>query len=97
MPCSSRSSKPARRCKTAASPLPSSDNAIDRLSSNARDQLVEAGNLIGQTLRESFALPVAFALDGIVDEKGEVSWLEMNSNPILPPEGYERMFAELFA
>lgn len=74
-----------------------SDNAMDQLTPGVRDQLVAAGDLIGRTLRESFAVPVAFALDGIADEAGEISWLEMNSNPILPPEGYERMFAELFA
>jgi hypothetical protein len=55
-----------------------------------------AGAHFAAKLRETMPAPVAYALDAVVDADNQVWWLEANSNPVLPPEGYETMFADLF-
>ena len=54
------------------------------------------GTVAGAHLRSLFNAPVLFAVDGVCDASGRVWWLEMNSNPILPPDGYAPMFNSLF-
>ena len=73
------------------------DNAFDALGDVAKDQIRLAGERAQTVLRAALPAPVAFTLDGIIDADGNVWWLEMNSNPVFPPEGYAEMFADLFA
>jgi hypothetical protein len=40
--------------------------------------------------------PVLYSLDAVVDGEGKVWWLEMNSNPVMPPPGYPAMLQDLF-
>ncbi len=75
---------------------PLSDNALDALGAQTRDDIFEAGRVVGAKLRESLSAPVLYAVDGIVDDSDTVWWLEMNSNPVLPPDGYQEIFADLF-
>jgi hypothetical protein len=77
-------------------PSDSSDNQLDGLPSGARDSVAGMGAALGKHLLERFRAPVLYALDGVLDPDGEVWWLEMNSNPLLPPDGYEPMFSSLF-
>lgn len=77
--------------------IPKSDNAIDALKAGVVEQLTAAGSAIGRHLRETVPAPVIVALDGMIDAAGHVWWLELNSNPALPPEGYREMFGDLFA
>lgn len=74
-----------------------SDNGLNYLSEQSKHQVEAAGLVITRGLAEQFRAPVAYALDGMLDEQGNLWWLEMNSNPVFPPEGYARMFGDLFA
>jgi hypothetical protein len=74
-----------------------SDNALDELSDATRRHIEDVGRRVGAELGRLLAAPVAFTLDGVIDASGEVWWLEMNSNPIFPAEGYASMFADLFS
>jgi hypothetical protein len=74
-----------------------SDNALDELSDATRRHIEDVGRRVGAELGRLLAAPVAFTLDGVIDASGEVWWLEMNSNPIFPAEGYASMFEDLFS
>lgn len=74
-----------------------SDNQLDALGESVRLQCSEVGALIAGELRRSLPAPVAYAIDGMLDDEGRIWWLEMNSNPVLPPEAYAEMFQDLFA
>jgi hypothetical protein len=34
--------------------------------------------------------------DGVIDPEGRIWWLEMNCNPMVPPDGYAFMLDSLF-
>lgn len=73
-----------------------SDNGIASLPAAALQALELAGARVAEKLRETLPAPVAYALDAVVDAQDRVWWLEANSNPTFPPEGYAAMFADLF-
>ena len=73
-----------------------SDNDWPHLPASARQQCENLGALLAEELSRAFPAPVLYSVDGVVDEGGAVWWLEMNSNPILPPEGYPLIFQTLF-
>ena len=73
------------------------DNAFGGLGEVTKGQIQLAGERAQTALRAALPAPVAFTLDGVIDADGDVWWLEMNSNPVFPPEGYAEMFTELFA
>lgn len=72
------------------------DNALPRLSPEMREQILRIGQKLAQELDASFKAPVLFSLDGVVDEQRRIWWLEMNSNPVMPPTGYPLVFRSLF-
>jgi hypothetical protein len=73
-----------------------SDNDLPSLPPPVLEAVELAGAHFAAKLRETMPAPVAYALDAVVDADNQVWWLEANSNPVLPPEGYETMFADLF-
>ena len=73
-----------------------SDNVLARLPEAVRGQIASAGAVAARALAEVMPAPVAYALDAMLDREGRLWWLEMNSNPVVPPEGYAEMFADLF-
>lgn len=73
-----------------------SDDRLGTFSEAVLAQLEEAGRAVYGRLKTLFGAPVLYALDGIVDASGQVWWLELNSSPMLPPDGYELIFATLF-
>jgi hypothetical protein len=73
-----------------------SDNDLPALPAPVLEAVERAGDCFAAKLRETLPAPVAYALDAVVDAENRVWWLEANSNPVLPPEGYEAMFADLF-
>jgi hypothetical protein len=73
-----------------------SDNALDALATRARSDVDRVGAVVGQELQKRFPAPVLFAVDGVLDAQGQVWWLEVNSNPALPPDGYAHIFSTLF-
>lgn len=73
-----------------------SDDKLGVLEPGVRAQLDKMGQVMGAQLHKRFGAPVLYAVDGVCDAEGRVWWLEMNTSPILPPDGYELMFATLF-
>lgn len=77
-------------------PQTAPDNDLDALPPDVREQVDKMGQAGAVHLHGLFNAPVLYAVDGICDATGQVWWLEMNSNPVLPPDGYAPMFASLF-
>jgi hypothetical protein len=75
---------------------PHSDSILDGLPTRARADVDRVGAAVGQELQKRFPAPVLFAVDGVLDAHGQVWWLEVNSNPTLPPDGYSHIFSTLF-
>jgi hypothetical protein len=73
-----------------------SDSQLEGLAAGTRADLDRMGAVMGSELQRRFSLPVLFAVDGVLDPDGTLWWLEVNSNPALPPDGYARIFATLF-
>lgn len=87
----------AQQYETVAGPTPHSDNALEILRSATGQQLEDMGVALADLLRRTIPVPVMITVDGILDDEDRIWWLEMNTNSLLPPEGYETMFADLFA
>ena len=75
---------------------PHTDNALPDLLLKTGNQLDRMGAALASMLSGTFALPVMITVDGMLDEYGNVWWVEMNTNSISPPEAYAAMFADLF-
>lgn len=73
-----------------------SDNALHTFSAVARDRIAAIGALLSSALKPQFQVSVLYSVDGVLDAFGKLWWLEMNSNPILPPEGYPLILNSLF-
>jgi hypothetical protein len=80
----------------AIAPTAESDNDLGKVDANVREQINHLGLKVGAKATARFKASILYAADGVVDEEGRVWWLEVNSNPMLPPEGYEFIFASLF-
>ena len=74
-----------------------SDDALPELAPVVLEQAGRVAKAVAGALRSVFPAPVHFSHDGVIDERGDVWWLEINSNPTMPPEGYEAMLSELFS
>lgn len=73
-----------------------SDSILDALPTRARADVDRVGAAVGQELQKRFPAPVLYAVDGVLDAEGQAWWLEVNSNPTLPPDGYAYIFSTLF-
>lgn len=59
-------------------------------------ELLECGPIFYRAIPEDIRANTAFAVDGIIDDaSGEVRWLEMNSNPMFPPDAYDKVLDSL--
>jgi hypothetical protein len=72
------------------------DNAWSSLDPEVRSQIESAGQHLAAEIRREASSPLLFSVDGVLDSKGAVWWLELNSNPMCPPTAYFPMFATLF-
>lgn len=72
------------------------DNALPRLAPEVLAQAREAAEVLARDLARQFPAPVLYSIDGVLDGGGKVWWLEVNSNPTLPPSGYSHVFSTLF-
>jgi len=72
------------------------DNQLESLRELSGSQLGEMGSALARLLQKTIPVPVVITVDGILDHSGAIWWLEMNTNSLLPPEGYAAMFADLF-
>jgi hypothetical protein len=73
-----------------------SDNDLARVDTQVRKQIDQIGVTVADEAFRRFKAPVLYSVDGVVDAAGMVWWLEVNSNPMLPPEGYRFIFMSLF-
>lgn len=76
---------------------PASDNQLEPLMNLTGHQTRQLGDALARLLQQTVRLPVIITVDGLLDAEGRIWWLEMNTNSLLPPEGYGAMFADLFA
>jgi hypothetical protein len=74
-----------------------SDNALPELLKQTGEQIAAMGASLVGLLKKEFNLPVLISVDAMLDADSNLWWLEMNTNPMVPPECYEVMFSELFA
>lgn len=72
------------------------DNAWHSMPSEERAQVIQAGKWLEGAMKADVPAPVLCAMDGVIDADGHIWWLELNSNPICPPNAYFEMFATLF-
>lgn len=80
-----------------SSPVTSqSDNALGQLGSDAQGQAQALGRFLASELLKVLPAPVLCSVDAVLDAQGTLWWLEMNSNPILPPDGYPLILSTLF-
>ena len=73
-----------------------SDNAIPTFSPPLTEQIKRLGGKLAHELSKQFPAPVLYSIDGVIDADDQIWWLEMNSNPMFPPEGYPLVFTTLF-
>ena len=74
-----------------------SDNALPELAPDVQEEAGRVAKAVAGALRSVLPAPVLYSLDGVIDEQGDVWWLEINSNPTMPPEGYDAMLSEMFS
>jgi hypothetical protein len=72
------------------------DNCLPQLSAKILQQAMAATEILERDLGPRFGAPILYSLDGVADVNDDVWWLEVNSNPSLPPSGYPHIFAALF-
>jgi hypothetical protein len=72
------------------------DNALSNLPGTLLEQARHAVEVLASDLEARFSAPVLYSLDGVLDGSGNAWWLEVNSNPTLPPSGYPHIFSTLF-
>lgn len=74
-----------------------SDDDFPQLGPALQEEITQAARLVATHLRDFLKAPVLYSLDGVIDESDRIWWIEINSNPTMPPEGYQAMFSDLFA
>lgn len=71
-------------------------NSISTLSKSVLEQLEDAGRRLESAIPDDIRVNTAFSLDGILDDAGQIWFLEMNCNPHLHPDIYPAMLDSLF-
>ncbi|MNV37683.1 hypothetical protein D3C71_1292120 [compost metagenome] len=71
-------------------------NALPALQKQCAEQLTALQQGVARALSHVASAPLACSVDGILDEHGQLWWLELNSNPLFPHHGYNTMLSDLF-
>jgi hypothetical protein len=79
-----------------ASSTTESDSDLDKINPAVMTQINAIGVKLAEECLSRFKAPVLYSVDAVVDDAGDVWWLEVNSNPVLPPDGYPMVFRSLF-
>jgi len=66
------------------------------LLQSSSSQLNEMGEFAAQILQQTASVPLMCSVDAVVDAEQRLWWLEMNTNSILPHQGYELILSTLF-
>lgn len=74
----------------------SADNKLGLLSREVLESAQRVADHLVDDIKANFGAPILYSLDGVVDADGKAWWLEVNSNPSLPPTGYPHVFSTLF-
>lgn len=85
------------RYPTSFGGTPKTDDQLEDLRRRTGNQLAEMGAALAELLRQTMPAPVVISVDGMLDDNENIWWLEMNTNSLMPPEGYTAMFEDLFA
>ena len=72
------------------------DSDLDKIKPAVMAQVEALGVKLGEECLGRFKAPVLYSVDAVVDDAGDVWWLEVNSNPVLPPDAYPAVFRSLF-
>ncbi len=75
---------------------PQTDDALPELLAETGDQIGALGAMLDALTREAFPAPILLTADGMLDANGRIHWLEMNTNSLMPPDGYPVMLDDLF-
>lgn len=73
-----------------------SDTTLPQLIERSGRQIYEMGDALADLLRKTIPAPLLITVDCMVDRQGKIWWLEMNTNSLMPPEGYAAMFEDMF-
>ena len=73
-----------------------SDSTLPHLMERSGAQIQQMGDALADLLRQAIPAPVLITVDCMVDRQGKIWWLEMNTNSLMPPEGYAAMFEDMF-
>jgi hypothetical protein len=60
------------------------DNVLPHMTCEQRAQVDRIGCALALDLQHEFGVPLLYCLDAVLDEQGEIWWLEMHSEPVLP-------------
>jgi len=71
-------------------------NGLPDLLQSSSFQLNEMGEFAAQILQQTASVPLMCSVDAVVDAEQRLWWLEMNTNSILPHQGYELILSTLF-
>jgi len=71
-------------------------NRLATIAEPMRRELFDAGSKFWQMIPPEQRSGVLYATDGVIDPAGRIWWLEMNCNPMVPPDGYAFMLDSLF-
>lgn len=72
------------------------DSALSDMPSSLIEQILRVGEKVHEEVLRQFSAPLLFSIDAVIDSKAQIWWLEANSNPTLPPDGYPHIFSSLF-
>ena len=73
-----------------------SDSTLPQLMERSGAQIQQMGDALADLLRKAIPAPVLITVDCMIDHQGKIWWLEMNTNSLMPPEGYAAMFEDMF-
>jgi hypothetical protein len=85
------------RYNSPLAPVLGRENALERLAGTiVQRQLSEAGALFHQGIPAEIRARTLFTLSAIVDAQKNVWFIDMNCNPVVHPDAYPTMLADLF-
>lgn len=75
---------------------PENKNQLNNLKGVLDNYLNECGLIFYQSIPEDIRKNTLYAVDGILSGDNEIRWLEMNCNPMCPPDAYAFMLSSIF-
>lgn len=77
-------------------PSPKTRTGLPELKAMCGDQIAQMGTLMRAALQEVAPVPLAYSVDAVLDDQGQLWWLELNSHPMFPHAGYDVMLCDIF-